>query len=398
MTRSPDATGAESPAYTNPDSDPAWMRATLAPLVAASYWFDPGDRGKPFTVRIRFSGHRLGVDGKPGAADRFEIVETVRDVLPGSGPVAVTARVAGINEGEWTVTAEPLLERSHRGSKAGGHVRPADTQKDLPANPSFFRALRWWGTPGMSASVPGTVRSTIRAFASVPGSITGSWPVLVGLGAIVGLMMQAYLIRRGHVDGAAALRLSLAASLAGLIGSKVWFIAASRKLSAATLREGLCIQGFVAGAALVLIGGLLLFHLPIGSFLDASAVGLFFGMAIGRPGCFLTGCCAGHPTASRWGLWASDQRIGLRRVPIQLWEALLALVIGLVALALVTQPIVNVPGAIALGGLAIYTLGRQVLFPFRAEPRRSSLGRPSSLAVAALVLAADATCWAITCL
>lgn len=170
------------------------------------------------------------------------------------------------------------------------------------------------------------------------------------------------------------------------------------EVSTVTMTDGLCIQGFIAGVALVLTSGLVLLHLPIGTFLDSTAPGLFLGMAIGRPGCFLTGCCAGRMTASRWGVWASDRRVGARRFPVQLWEALLCLTIGVVTLTLATRPLVNVPGAIALGGLAAYTLGRQLLFTFRAESRRSSIGRPSALATAAAVLVADAVCWAITCL
>lgn len=391
-------TGAASPAEVNSDANGEWVPAALAPVVAATYWLDPGERGKPFAVRIRFSGRRREVKGKPEAADRFEVVETVRNVLPGSGPVAVTARAVGVNAGEWMVSAEPVLERNPRGSKGGRYVRPADSQTAVRAAPSLVRALRWWGTPLMSASVPGTVNSTMRAFARAPGSITGAWPALVALGLLVGFLVQAILLRRAHLDSVEGLQVSLAAALAGLIGSKVWYLAASRKVSAATLTDGLCIQGFIAAVALVLVAGLLLFHLPIGSFLDASAPALFFGLVIGRPGCFLTGCCAGQPSASGWGLWASDQRLGLRRIPTQLWEALLALVVGAVTLSLVIQPRVNVPGAIALGGMAVYTLGRQLLFPFRAEPRRSSIGRPTTLAFAALVLATDTVCWAVTCI
>src|SRR5260370_41867121 len=60
-----------------------------------------------------------------------------------------------------------------------------------------------------------------------------------------------------------------------------------------------------------------------------------FGLAIGRVGCFLAGCCGGPPTAARWGVWSSDQRIGARRVPTQLIETGSALLLGLVTLAAV---------------------------------------------------------------
>src|SRR5260370_42396732 len=101
--------------------------------------------------------------------------------------------------------------------------------------------------------------------------------------------------------------------------------------------QGLCVQGFIVAAAAVLIAGLARAGLPVRTFLDISAPGLFFGMAIGRQGCFLHGCCGGRLTASRRGIWASDGRVGARRAPTQQLESLACLVIGLAALRLVLQ-------------------------------------------------------------
>src|SRR5579884_3267225 len=58
-------------------------------------------------------------------------------------------------------------------------------------------------------------------------------------------------------------------------------------------------------------------------------------MAVGRVGCFFAGCCGGPPTASRWGVWSSDQRVGACRIPTQLMELVLAGILGLGALAVV---------------------------------------------------------------
>ena len=48
-------------------------------------------------------------------------------------------------------------------------------------------------------------------------------------------------------------------------------------------------------------------------------------------------------------------------------------------------------GTVFVGALAAYTVCRQLLFPYRAEPRRSSLGRRVSMTAAGLVLIADIT-------
>ena len=126
-------------------------------------------------------------------------------------------------------------------------------------------------------------------------------------------------------------------------------------------------------------------HIPIGVFLDATAPGLLVAMAIGRMGCFFAGCCGGPPTASRWGVWSSDQRVGARRIPSQLLETALALSLGLGALVAVLS---HGPagGAFFVAGLAAYTLVRQGLLRLRAEPRKTRLGGLATAALAALVL------------
>jgi len=68
-------------------------------------------------------------------------------------------------------------------------------------------------------------------------------------------------------------------------------------------------------------------------------------------------------------------RLGVRRIPVQLFEAALAL--GLSATTLVLGGRLPLPGAVFVG--ALYTAGRQLLFPLRGEPRRTRAGRPLTL-------------------
>ena len=174
--------------------------------------------------------------------------------------------------------------------------------------------------------------------------------------------------------------------MAGVAGAKLWYIAVHR----GRRFDGWCIQGFIAGAAAataaaVPFGAL---RIPVGTFFDTAVPRLLVGMAIGRPGCFWAGCCTGRPTKSRWCLWSSDRRVGTRRVPAQLLEALLCLAIGLAALltALVTGP--GSPGTLA-AAVTAYTLGRQFILGLRADPpRRSPWSGPITTVVAATVLAA----------
>ena len=354
----------------------------LQEVVTATYWFDSGERGKPYPVSIKFSGRRLGVTGKPQPRDHFVQVETVEGIVPASGPVSITTSASGINPGEWIVTADPVIRKSY-----GRSARPYPRAYD--SDPQKAGRLWLWRKRPTSTGSATPVKTRLVPFARIPGIWRPAWPALVGLGVLVGLAVQVILVGRAHLDVRAAVAVSLSASVAGYAGAKAWFLILQGRGLRSLASEGLCIQGFLVAGALVVVAASALLHMPLGTFLDAATPGLLFGLAVGRPGCVFAGCCSGRPTASRWGVWASDRRLGTRRVPTQLLESLLCLVIGVVALILVLQYRPALPAAVFVGALAGYTFGRQLLFPFRAEPRRSAIGRPLTMAAAGLVLIAD---------
>lgn len=350
-------------------------------IVAATYWFDPGQRGEPYTALIRFSGRRIGPTGKPQVRDRFDQVEVIKDVVPGSGPVSVTTRVHKVNSGEWIVAAEPIV-RNGQGRFVKLYTGPVQNGAR-----SLKRAPWAWQKPANARGSAAPVKTGLAAFVRLPGTFPAAWWGFVGPGVLVGLAVQSTLVARAHVDVRASLVVSLVASLAGFVGAKVWFLALNRSFQG-LLTEGLCIQGFVAGAVVTATIALPLARIPVGTFLDATAPGLLLGMALGRTGCFFTGCCAGRPTASSWGIWSSDRRVGARRIPTQLLESLLCLAIGAAALIIVLRFMPAVSGAVFVGAVAAYVLGRQFLLPFRLEPRKSSIGPRLTLSAAALALAA----------
>ncbi|WP_341252276.1 prolipoprotein diacylglyceryl transferase family protein [Euzebya pacifica] len=150
----------------------------------------------------------------------------------------------------------------------------------------------------------------------------------------------------------------------------------------------MCIQGFVIAAIATVLVGAPLAGLAVLTLLDVTAPALLFGMTIGRVGCLLGGCCVGRPTASRWGMWSSDRRLGMRRIPIQLLESSTALALGVVAAAVVWTGASQPAGATFVGSMAAYTLARQLLFPLRAGARRTTHGRVITLVVSALVFTA----------
>ena len=359
-----------------------WTASVLEEGLTATIWLDPGSRGKSYAASVRFSGHRIGsAAGKRQARDYFSQVETVDAIVPGSGPVSITARIGGISPGEWRVTAE-LINPNH-----GRRVRVFPWSHR--GGPARVTPMLWYQRQPESGKDHESVTTGLLAFARFPGVVLGAWPAFVGLGVGVGLVFQAMLSARAHLDVGSALIVSLASSVAGLIGAKAWYLALNRKAGAVTPFEGLCIQGFLLGAVAVGVAALAVMRMPVGSFLDAATPGLFFGMAIGRQGCFFGGCCAGRATASHWGLWASDRRVGARRIPTQLMESLAALAIGLATLAWMLFAYPPIAGAVFVAGVAAYTLARQVLLPLRAQARKTSIGRWLVMAAAAGILIAD---------
>jgi phosphatidylglycerol:prolipoprotein diacylglycerol transferase len=207
---------------------------------------------------------------------------------------------------------------------------------------------------------------------------------MVTLGIVVALALQGLVISVDHLAVGPWWTVSLVAIVVGIAGAKVWFIVLHRREHRL---EGWCIQGFIASAPLAAAIVLAVIGVPAGVFLDVTAPGLLVGLAVGRVGCFFAGCCGGPPTASRWGVWSSNQRVGARRIPTQLLESALALSLGLGTLGAVLGH-GSAGGAFFVAALAAYTLGRQGLLRLRAEPRKTRLGGLATSALAALVLIA----------
>src|SRR5436190_2117427 len=99
-----DVVKSDKEALTSGEYTTLWESATQQ-ILAVTYWFDPSPHPGPYPVTVRFSGRRVDVKGRLQPGDRFVHDETIEQVVPGSGPISLTARVRGINPGEWVVTA-----------------------------------------------------------------------------------------------------------------------------------------------------------------------------------------------------------------------------------------------------------------------------------------------------
>jgi phosphatidylglycerol---prolipoprotein diacylglyceryl transferase len=375
-TNKPAPAAAASPTSTSAQSDglAATMERAAAPILAVTHWFEPGERAEPFPVTVRFVGQRLGVEGRPVRGDAFTHDETIFQVVPGTGPIALTAKVRDINPGEWAVRASVVPAPAPRGR--GNMPQPA------PVRPLRSTLDRWtllwlnWAPP-VDPEVP--LHTQVEPLVHVPGLIPLIWGILVGLGMVVAVVSQAIIAAHLRISGPVTLATVGAIGL-GAVGAKIWYIVKQRGQLI-----GWCIQGFITGGT---IGALLLFalfHLPLGTVLDAIAPGLMLGLAVGRVGCFFAGCCGGPPTTARWGVWCSDAHVGARRVPTQLLESLFSLLLGVVTLVVLW---VHGPAGGAYFALVVasYTLFREWILRLRSEEYRTWLPVALTPAASALVV------------
>ena len=317
----------------------------------------------------------MNVKGRLKSSDRFVHEETIERVFAGSGPISVTARIRAINAGEWAVTAHIVgsIHHTHEAKQQENEAFVAE-----PAHP----VARFWRRWAPSVEPTEQMSTCLTPFAHVPGILPGIWGVMVTLGMVIALTLQALVISADHLAGGLWWVVTAGAIAVGILGAKVWYIVMYQHRL-----NGWCIQGFITGASLTAAILLVALHVAAGVFLDATAPGLLLAMAVGRIGCFFAGCCGGPLTASRWGVLSSDQRVGARRIPTQLLESALALSLGLgVLTAILTHGTAG--GAFFVGSLAAYTLVRQGILHLRAERHKTKLGRPITVALSALVLVA----------
>jgi len=336
--------------------------------LGVTYWFDAAPDGAPYCVRVHFSG-RLRGQPTPGQSQTFTALATVDDVLPGSGRIAVTTRIPDLPPGTWDVTATPVAP-APEGSGAD------------------------WMTVNDPRLPSGTASGT-AAFGPVvnvlaPGVRLWAWPALVGTGTVLALVIQALLAARIELPVQRLLPLSLVACVLGLLGAKAYYVATHRREWRGLLTPGMSVQGFVLVAVATLVAGSLLLGLPPGPVLDTTAPGLLLALAVGRFGCLLGGCCVGRPTSSGWGIWSSNRRLGVRRVPVQLLESSIAGVLGAFALGTVLLFGTRAGGLVFIAGFGAYTAARQLLFPLRDIPRTTTRG-PKLILGAASAAALTAT-------
>lgn len=158
----------------------------------------------------------------------------------------------------------------------------------------------------------------------------------MGLAWGVAYYLSRFLLEKYHHSSKPLLPLFLSVFLSSWIGAKIFFLAFSAQDK---FDQYISADNFWLGGGFVFYGGLIFGLL---AFLIISLVfkkfpfnqskylapGLAFGHALGRMGCFLTGCCYGSQCELFW----SVHMHGEFRHPVQLYEVFGLVILGLLSI------------------------------------------------------------------
>jgi len=184
--------------------------------------------------------------------------------------------------------------------------------------------------------------------------------------------------------------------LSGILGARLAYIAANINYYLqdpwAIIRVdqgGLIYYGGFIGAFLAGIVFARIQRLNILALADYVITALPLGHAFGRIGCFLNGCCYGTPADVPWSVYQQ----GALRHPVQLYEALLNLIIYILLILAYRRRKQNENGKILAIYCIIYPLGRFLLEFLRGDERLGWHGFSYAKIISLGLMAAGLTIW-----
>ena len=172
----------------------------------------------------------------------------------------------------------------------------------------------------------------ILPYFKIFGAEVSTYSIFVGLGIIVGVLFYYLSTRDSKKKSPHAYGIVMSALAGGFIGSKIIFVL--ENLAAITAGGNDPWALLFTGKSIVggLLGGYLgiLIYKKIAKIQDLRfgneiAIPVLLAMAIGRIGCFMTGCCAGIQVDRFWGIDFGD---GVYRLPTQLFEMVFCLALA----------------------------------------------------------------------
>jgi phosphatidylglycerol:prolipoprotein diacylglycerol transferase len=215
----------------------------------------------------------------------------------------------------------------------------------------------------------------------------------MGLAWGVAYYLTKFLLEKYKVNSAGLIRLYTGVFAFSWLGAKIFYLIFS---SQHKIYQYLYADYFWLGGGFVFYGGLifgLIFYLVYSFWLKKFDFqqsylllpGLIFGHAIGRVGCFLTGCCYGSQCDLPWAV----QMAGEFRHPVQLYEAFALFILGTFSLKWIERKKSSLH--IITDYLMIYSALRFILEFFRGDEIRGvfwqSLSTSQLISLALFLLA-----------
>ena len=195
-------------------------------------------------------------------------------------------------------------------------------------------------------------------------------------GLISGIIVSNYFAKLDGLDSMRAFIATVLLTIPFFVGARILFIAMNWKLYRSEPERiwrrsegGASFQGGLVVALIVAPPLLAAMQVPVAPFLDVTTFALLITLIFGRVGCTLHGCCCGRPTNGLLALYLPNHLgVWRRRIPSQLLELSLGILILVGAWSAWNHR--PFAGAVFLGALSVYALGRFLLQPTRETSER----------------------------
>jgi len=220
--------------------------------------------------------------------------------------------------------------------------------------------------------------------------------VMVALGYLLGILVSLFYARKEGLAAETILDLAVWVIISGIIGARLFYVIGQW----GDYRHNLLDIVMIQKGGLVILGGFLTNLLVVSLYCRAKKILLLklfdtlapaaaLGLAIGRIGCFLNGCCFGLPTNLPWGLKFPFGSLAHSYFPnevihpTQLYSSFLLLLVFLVV-TIIIYPRKKYDGQVFYWWLILYSLYRFTVEFFRYSPMHWLTLTPSQWVVIGL--------------
>jgi phosphatidylglycerol:prolipoprotein diacylglycerol transferase len=233
---------------------------------------------------------------------------------------------------------------------------------------------------------------------------------------VASISMTSWRARKGHMNPQFAFDLATWLFIGGIVGARVFFVIQYRDRFTSFFdifkiwEGGIVFYGSLIGGALAFFAIWAIKRFPLLPMADAIAPALCIGLAIGRLGCFLNGCCYGDrcdlPWAVRFpagsapfkdqvsvGLLAPNALASLPLHPTQLYSTIDGLVILFVVLAF--WPFRKADGHAMALYFMLYSVTRFLVEQLRNDESAQYYGMTISQLISLGVFASGVLLWTI---